>query len=62
MFDNDIHQDGSQCLNATYFSSACRTEVNPVMLEDVEGVYIIFYSNEAIHQRTLLDDNYNTTV
>ena len=25
-------------------------------------IYIyIFYSNEAIHQRTALDDNYNTT-
>ena len=27
-----------------------------------KGVYYTFYHNEAIHQRTVLYDNYNTTV
>ena len=27
----------------------------------IQKLYILFYSNEVIHRRTVLDDNYNTT-
>ena len=40
----------------------CVTKINILVAIYCISKYIYFYHNEAIHQRIVLYDNYNTTV